>query len=125
MATVTITEADIESTLADNEIVFLDWWATWCPPCRMFGPIFEAASEVHDDIVFGKINTEEQQGLAAAAGIESIPTLMAFRQGILVFSEAGALPKPAFEEVIGLVRDLDMDDVRRQLDEARAAQVQL
>ena len=92
MSTVTLTEENFEQTVTGEGITLVDWWATWCGPCRQFGPIFEAASETHDDITFGKIDTDAEQGLAAAAQISSIPTLMAFRDGVLVFSQAGARP---------------------------------
>jgi thioredoxin 1 len=119
VATLELTNDNFETTVSGDGIVLVDFWAAWCGPCRMFGPIFEEASENHTDIVFGKIDTEDQQQLAAAANIRSIPTLMAFRDGILVFSQAGALPAPSLEELIGAVRDLDMDDVRRQIAQAQ------
>jgi len=121
MATLELTASNFEETVAGDGIVLVDFWAAWCGPCRMFGPVFEAASANHTDIVFGKIDTEAQQGLAAAANIRSIPTLMAFRDGILVFSQPGALPAPSLEQLIGALRDLDMDDVRRQIAEASTA----
>ena len=112
MTTITLTADNFEKTVLADGIVLLDWWAAWCGPCRQFGPVFEAASETHDDITFAKIDTDAEQQLAGGAGIMSIPTLMAFRDGILVFNQAGALPAPALEELIQAVRDLDMDEVR-------------
>jgi len=115
VATIALTEQTFQQTIEDNEIVLVDWWAAWCGPCRMFGPIFEAASEEHQDLVFGKIDTESEQGLAAAAQIQSIPMLMIFRQGILLFAQPGALPGEALEDLIGQVRALDMDEVRASM----------
>jgi thioredoxin 1 len=109
MATRTLTAANFEQTVMNNDIVLVDWWASWCGPCRMFAPTFEKASEANPDIVFGKVDTEAEQELAGAANIRSIPTLMAFRQGALVFAQPGALPAAALDQVIAAVRDLDMD----------------
>ena len=120
MSTVALTEETFEEVVTQEGITLVDWWASWCGPCRMFGPIFEEASESHADITFGKIDTEDQQGLAGAAKITSIPTLMAFRDGVLVFSQAGALPAASLEKLIQAVRDLDMDDVRTELAKQQA-----
>ena len=115
MSTRELTLADFEQTVSGEGIVLVDFWAAWCGPCRMFGPIFEESSETHADITFGKIDTEAEQELAAGFGITSIPTLMAFRDGVLVFNQAGALPGPQLEQLIGAVRDLDMDEVRAKI----------
>ena len=122
MATVALTAEGFGETVTRSGITFVDFWAEWCGPCRQFGPIFEAASEANPDVTFGKVDTEAEQELAGAAGITSIPTLMAFRDGVLVFSQPGALPAAGLEQVIQAVRDLDMDDVKRQLAEQEAAE---
>lgn len=120
MATVELTRETFEETVTRDGITLVDWWAAWCGPCRTFAPVFEAASEKHPDVTFGKIDTEAEPDLAGAAQIRSIPTLMAFRDGVLVFSQPGALPGEALDMVIQAVRDIDMDDVRRQLAEQHA-----
>ncbi|HET7477039.1 MAG TPA: thioredoxin [Dermatophilaceae bacterium] len=117
MSTKTLTGQNFESTVTAGGIVLVDFWADWCGPCRMFAPVFEKAATEHPDIVFGKVDTEAERALASAAQITSIPTLMAFRDGILVFSQPGALPAAGLEQVIAGVRALDMDDIRRQLAE--------
>jgi thioredoxin 1 len=122
MGTTELTIDNFESHVKDDDILLVDFWASWCGPCHQFAPTYEAASEANPDITFGSINTEEQQELAAAAGIQSIPTLMAFRDGILVFAQPGALPAPALDQVIEGVRSLDMEDVRRQIAEQEQAE---
>jgi thioredoxin 1 len=117
MATVDLTASTFMSTIEQDGIVLVDYWAAWCGPCRMFGPVFEAASEQHPDVVFAKVDTEAEQVIAAQVGITSIPTLMAFRDGILVFAQPGALPAASLEQVIAGVRSLDMVEVRRQIAE--------
>ena len=122
MSTVTLTADTFESTVTSEGITLVDWWASWCGPCLQFAPVYDAASEEHEDVVFGKIDTEDQQELAAAAQITSIPTLMAFRDGVLVFNQAGALPAASLEQVIQAVKNLDMEDVHRQIAEQQQAQ---
>lgn len=121
MATIDVTEDTFEQTVTGEGIVFVDAWASWCGPCRQFAPTYEQAAENHPDATFAKLDTEANQSLSAALEIQSIPTLMAFRDGILVYRDAGALPPAALEDLIGQVKALDMEDVRRQVAEANAA----
>ena len=118
MATVTLSATDFESTILSNDIVLVDWWAAWCGPCRQFAPVFELASEQHTDVVFAKIDTEAEQGLAGAAQITSIPTLMAFKDGRLVYREAGALPPAVLAQLIDAVKELDVDEAAASADGA-------
>ncbi|CAN5116956.1 thioredoxin [soil metagenome] len=118
MATVPLTEQNFESTIVEGGIVIVDFWASWCGPCLQFAPTYDAVSEVNADITFGKVDTEASPELSSAMRIQAIPTLMVFRDGVGVFSQAGALPRHALEDLIAQVRDLDMDDVRSKLQDA-------
>ena len=120
MASVELTAENFDSTIMGNDIVVVDFWADWCGPCKMFAPTFEAASEKDPEIVFGKVDTEAEQSLAAAAGIQSIPTLMVFREKVLLFSQAGALPPAALEDLITQVKGLDMDAVHAEIAKQQA-----
>ena len=120
MSTRELSAENFEQTVESNDIVLVDWWAPWCGPCRVFGPVFEKASEKHADIVFGKINTDDQKDLAQTFNIRSIPTLFIFREKVLLFAEAGSLPASALDQVIEKVRSLDMNEVRAKIAEAEA-----
>ena len=122
MATRTITSDNIDATIQENDTVILDFWAEWCGPCKRFGPVFEAASEKFPGVVFGKVDTEDQQELAGAFGIQSIPTLMIFRQKVLLFSQPGALPAAAVDDLLTKVAALDMDEIHRKIAEQSAAE---
>ena len=121
MSTVELGAENFESTVTENEVVLVDFWASWCGPCRGFAPVYEKAALAHPDVVFGKVDTEAERALATAAQITSIPTLMAFRQGTLVFSQPGALPAAALEQVIAAVRDLDMAEAPDEAESQRSA----
>jgi thioredoxin 1 len=121
VATVELTADNFQPTVDDNDIVLIDFWAAWCGPCRTFGPIYEQVSEQHDDIVFGKVDTEDQQELAAQFGIRSIPTLAILRDNVLLFSQPGVVPAEGLEDLISQVRALDMEEVHREISERQSA----
>ena len=122
MATVELTKESFKDTIVGNDIIIVDFWAPWCGPCKSFAPIYEKVSENHEDIVFAKVNTEDEQELAASFQIRSIPTLMIFREQIVIFSQAGMLPESALEQIIGKTRELDMDKVRADIEAQQQAQ---
>lgn len=122
MATIELTKDNLDSSINGNDILLVDFWASWCGPCKMFGPIFEKVADLNPDIAFAKLNTEEQQEVAAQFGVRSIPTLAIFRDQILVFLQAGALPENALTDVLQKVKDLDMDEVRQKIAEEEAKQ---
>jgi len=124
MATVDVTNDTLQDTIANNDIVIIDFWAPWCGPCKSFAPTYESVSEKYDDVVFAKVNTEDEQELAASFQIRSIPTLMIFREQIAIFSQAGMLPESGLVEVIAKTKELDMDQVRKEVAEQQAKQEQ-
>jgi thioredoxin len=122
MATIELTKENLDSTIEKNDIVFIDFWAEWCGPCKMFKPVFEAASDKYTDIVFASCNTEEQQEVAGSFGIRSIPTLAVFREKVMIFMQPGALPAAAIDEIVEKVKELDMDEVRADIEKQKAEQ---